>query len=81
MANSNRPSSGNHIQTILMVLLLAVVIGGFYWYYKNQPGSSTVIVNPVAPPLPHLIGGCAGTRYGCCPDGRTARNDIRGSNC
>ncbi len=81
MSNSNRTSSGNHIQTILMVLLLAVVIGGFYWYYKNQPSSSTVIVNPPPPPPSHLIGGCAGTRYGCCPDGRTARNDIRGSNC
>jgi len=27
-----------------------------------------------------LIGGCAGTRYGCCPDGVTARNET-GSNC
>ena len=27
-----------------------------------------------------LLGGCAGTRYGCCPDGVTARNET-GSNC
>ena len=29
-----------------------------------------------------LIGGCAGTRYGCCPsDGVTAKVDNQGSNC
>jgi hypothetical protein len=27
------------------------------------------------------IGGCAGTRYGCCPDGVTAKKDADGSNC
>jgi hypothetical protein len=27
------------------------------------------------------IGGCAGTRYGCCPDGVTAKVDADGSNC
>ena len=29
---------------------------------------------------PPLIGGCAGTRYGCCPDGATAAagNDFLG---
>ena len=27
-----------------------------------------------------IIGGCKGTRYGCCPDGRTASNGT-GSNC
>ena len=29
-----------------------------------------------------LIGGCAGTRYGCCPsDGKTSKVDDQGSNC
>lgn len=27
------------------------------------------------------IGGCAGTRYGCCPDGKTSKADPNGSNC
>ena len=27
------------------------------------------------------IGGCAGTQYGCCPDGVTAKKDADGSNC
>ena len=35
------------------------------------------------PPCPpsNLIGGCAGTQYGCCPDGITAKVDQAGSNC
>jgi hypothetical protein len=28
-----------------------------------------------------IVGGCAGTRYGCCYDGTTAKVDHRGSNC
>lgn len=29
----------------------------------------------------NIVGGCAGTRYGCCYDGITAKMDDRGSNC
>lgn len=29
----------------------------------------------------HKVGGCGSTRFGCCPNGRTARVDDRGSNC
>lgn len=29
----------------------------------------------------HLVGGCVSTRYGCCPDGVTAKADAAGSNC
>lgn len=29
----------------------------------------------------NIIGGCAGTRYGCCYDGTTAKVDYSGSNC
>jgi hypothetical protein len=33
-------------------------------------------------PSPPLVGGCAGTRYGCCPsDGKTSKVDAQGSNC
>ena len=27
------------------------------------------------------VGGCGGTRFGCCPDGKTAKADEAGSNC
>ena len=40
---------------------------------------------PQPHPQPHpskpLIGGCAGTRYGCCANGTTAKKDAVGSNC
>lgn len=29
----------------------------------------------------NIVGGCAGTRYGCCYDGTTAKVDYHGSNC
>lgn len=34
---------------------------------------------PPTPPTP--IGGCAGTRYGCCPNNVTPKIDTIGSNC
>lgn len=41
-------------------------------------------VQPVPVPVPapvNKIGGCAGTRYGCCPNGITARQNTIGTNC
>ncbi len=34
--------------------------------------------DPVAEPN---VGGCAGTHWGCCPDGRTAKANWLGTNC
>jgi hypothetical protein len=85
MANGNS-SSGTKFQTILLFLIIFLVAGGIIYYYYNEkkqsknPSSTTYIV-PVPGVPSHVIGGCAGTRYGCCPDGRTARADMRGSNC
>lgn len=36
---------------------------------------------PTPQPVRPIIGGCAGTRYGCCADGRTAKKDSSGTNC
>jgi hypothetical protein len=30
---------------------------------------------------PPIEGGCAGTRYGCCPNGRISKTDPEGTNC
>ena len=41
-----------------------------------------VVPVPVPVPVPKKpIGGCAGTRYGCCPNGTTPKANFLGSNC
>ena len=40
---------------------------------SSQQSNGTVYVKP--------IGGCSGTRYGCCPNGVTARRNLAGINC
>ena len=32
-------------------------------------------------PKRHNIGGCEGTRYGCCEGSSIAKEDVEGSNC
>lgn len=51
--------------------------------YKPGPGYYPIPPPPPGPgPLPPKpIGGCAGTRYGCCPNNQTPKNDVQGSNC
>ena len=59
--------------------------------YRPGPGYSptptptpNIPPNPVpgpSPPPKKPIGGCAGTRYGCCPDNNTPKIDVNGSNC
>jgi len=51
-------------------------------YYPNRPP----YVPPPPPPgpgpmPPKPIGGCAGTRYGCCPNNQTPKINTQGSNC
>ena len=84
MANGNSNSRGTKLHTILLFLIIFLVVGGIVYYYMNEKkqaetSSSTTYIVPV-PGVPK-IGGCAGTRYGCCPNGRTPRVDMRGSNC
>ena len=38
-------------------------------------------VPPTPGPFPKPIGGCAGTRYGCCPNNNTPKINQQGSNC
>jgi hypothetical protein len=38
-----------------------------------------ILLNSMTPVRP--IGGCAGTRYGCCANGVTPKMDYYGSNC
>ena len=59
------------VLVLLAVFLIQVILA------QSGPGPKP---SPSPTPSP-LIGGCAGTRYGCCPDGRTPRADYRGTNC
>ena len=54
--------------------------------YKPGPGYYPTPYVPPPPPgpgplPPKPIGGCAGTRYGCCPNNQTPKIDEKGSNC
>ena len=57
---------------IFMVIMNHIVI--------ITPTQTQVV--PVPIPVPKKpIGGCAGTRYGCCPNGTTPKSNFLGSNC
>ena len=47
------------------------------------PPSPEPTPEPVPDPVPRPkpIGGCAGTRYGCCPNNNTPKINEQGSNC
>ena len=54
--------------------------------YRPRPPYPTPQPNPEpipgpGPKPPKSIGGCAGTRYGCCPNNSNAKIDTQGSNC
>jgi hypothetical protein len=44
-----------------------------------KPGPPPQPAPPPTPPKP--IGGCAGTRYGCCPNNTTPKINQQGTNC
>jgi hypothetical protein len=45
----------------------------------NPPGPNPLPGPGPLPPKP--IGGCSGTRYGCCPNNYTPKINANGSNC
>ena len=62
----------NIIYFILGVIVLSLFVGSITYFIieainiKNRDRQ--------------VVGGCSTTRFGCCPDGTTARNQT-GSNC
>ena len=49
--------------------------------YQPPPPPPSPYVPPPPVPGPKPIGGCAGTRYGCCPNNNTPKINQQGSNC
>jgi hypothetical protein len=65
--------------TILMIFLIILLLIMLFKTRVTVIDTQTV---PVPVPVPiKPIGGCAGTRYGCCPNGVTARMNPAGTNC
>mgnify|MGYP001291515026 FL=1 len=64
------------------LFIVAIVLGSLLAFFV----SLKVRKIPIEPNHHHhhphkRIGGCKGTRYGCCPHSRKARADKKGSNC
>ncbi len=73
MANSNSNRS-NSFYTIIILFLIIIIITILYYFMKKDD-------TKIIPKRVHIVGGCKGTRYGCCPNGITPRADVNGSNC
>ena len=63
---------------VLSLVILAVVIA-LVSKLKQQPTIPPIVISPGVPRPPR--GGCAGTQFGCCSNGRTPRANPRGTNC
>ena len=63
------------LQNILLVVILCFLI--LYTITHLTP-----LPQPEPHPIPYEeVGGCRGTRYGCCPYNMTPKRDMNGSNC
>ena len=69
------------VATIILVILiglLIVVLSGHVIVVNKQSSYPVPVPVPVYKPL---IGGCAGTRYGCCPNSTVPKLNPLGTNC
>ena len=66
----------------LLIFILIGVIIAFIVITKKQSEQVDVVHHyHVDVNNKKVVGGCAGTRYGCCPNGTTPKTDSSGSNC
>jgi len=72
----------NKILFIVLGLIIFMVIMSHIVIITPTQTQTQVVPVPVPVPVPKKpIGGCAGTRYGCCPNGTTPKANFLGSNC
>lgn len=76
----------DNTNTILIVILVVILLVMLFTPHVTIIDTHPVKPVPVPVPVPlpvskKPIGGCAGTRYGCCPNGVTPKMDAAGSNC
>jgi hypothetical protein len=67
----------NKVLIILLIVILVIMLFQSHITIIHGPPSPVPVPVPIVKP----IGGCAGTRYGCCPNGMTPRIDAAGTNC
>jgi hypothetical protein len=70
----------NKILFIVLGLIIFMVIMSHIVIITPTQTQTQVVPVPVPVPV-KPIGGCAGTRYGCCPNGTTPKTNFLGSNC
>lgn len=63
----------NLLYFIIGTIILSLFVGSITYFIIE---ASTIKGNKDKP----VIGGCSSTEYGCCPDGKTAKNK-HGTNC
>lgn len=68
------------IIVILLIIFFILTIAGHVVVVNRQPVQTTT-TSTVVVKNPHVYGGCAGTQYGCCPNGITAKANYLGTNC
>ena len=67
-----------NVMVVILVVLLVLSFIGHIVVINKYPVPQP---QPQPQPQPVMIGGCAGTRYGCCPNGSTPKMNVIGSNC
>jgi hypothetical protein len=66
---------------LLIVLIIIIFMAIVNHIVIITPTKTTTTTQVVTVPVTKPIGGCAGTRYGCCPNGTTPKANYLGSNC
>ena len=66
---------------MLILLLLIALSGHIIVVSRNNVVPQPVPVPVPSPPYHPMVGGCSGTRYGCCPNSSEAKVNTLGSNC
>jgi hypothetical protein len=70
----------NKLLMIVLILVIFMVFINHIVIITPTKNTNTTQVVPV-PIRVNRIGGCSGTRYGCCPNGVTPKSNYIGSNC